>query len=137
MKKTVKLPDGVTPAMFNKWRMEHGKLLVVEVEDDNLTEYVADGNELSFDDGADEVDSGAEPKEIKKYVSIFKQPTLDLMTEITKRQKTDEIGASRLLFNGCKLFVPEEIMNDFSLYVTTAAELGKLTSQKKSNSNML
>jgi len=140
MKKTIKLPESVTAAIFNQWRAKHGKLLVVEVEDENTPEYTAEGNELIFDDGNPEDTSkeGETPqKEVKTYISIFKQPNLEVMTEITKRQKTDEIGASKLMFNSCKLFVPEEVMNDFSLYLTTASQLGKLVSQKKSNSRML
>jgi len=134
MKKTIKLPESVTAAILNQWRSKHGKLLVVEVEDES-SDYEVKGSELTFDDG--EQEESETKKEVKTFVAIFHQPTLDIMSEVQKRMKNDEIAASKLLFNGCKLFVPDEIMNDMSLYISTAAQLRKLTSQKKSSSKML
>ena len=127
-KKKIKLPAGVTGAMVKQMRQKHGKLLIVTVESEQTPDFEIEGEELVF---AEETD-----KEVKTHVAIFKMPELGLLGEVTKKSKTDEMAALKLMFNGCKLAVDEEIINDTSLYLSVCNQLQQLTGQKKTGSQM-
>jgi hypothetical protein len=132
MKKTIKLPAEVSPAMFMAWKKKHGKLLVVSTVCETDTEISIEGDDIVIEEKTE-----SEKSISKQYVSIFKQPDISLLAEVNKKMKDDEVAGAKLLFNGCKLHVDEAVINDISLFLSVAAELKKLTTQKKSESQSL
>ena len=127
-KKTIRLPAGTSAIEVKQLRKKHGRILIVEVEREHVPEFEVEGSELVIE--------VSEETTTETFVAIFKQPDKDLMGQINKKAKKDEMASLNLMFNGCKLKVDSEIEEDTSLFLSACKELNKLVSQKKTNSQL-
>ena len=124
-KNSFKLPAGITIANINMWKQTYRKLLIITVDEEQTPDFKVEDGELIITE--------AEKKEVETYVAIFREPEMGLLGEVEKKYGKDNMGSLKLLFNGCKLAVDEQIMQSTSLYLSVAKDLQKLTEQKKTN----
>jgi hypothetical protein len=94
----------VSQEKINQWKNQHnGRVFQVSVTDDDDAEYHA----------------------------FFKEPDMKTMSAVAHESKTDEVKASELLFNACKLHVDDAIEQITTLKLSVMRDLGNVVSLKK------
>lgn len=94
----------VTQDKINQWKKQYnGRVYHVSVTDDDGAEYHA----------------------------FFKEPDMKTMSAVAHESKTDEVKASELLFNACKLHIDDAIEQITSLKLSVMRDLGNVVSLKK------
>lgn len=88
---------GVTEGQIEKWKSVHKRVLRIDV---------AEGSDL--------------------HVAYFKRPTLEVMSAVSKTNKTDEVKSAAVLYDNCFLGGDPEIRQDAILFMKATEQLGKI-----------
>lgn len=86
-------------------KARHGRVYVVEAEDD--------GGQV--------------------YAAYFKRPDMATLAAMTKLAKTDDIAAGRVLVENCFLAGADIVKTDPALFVATVGQLGKMVSSVRAS----
>lgn len=91
------IDGGVSAADIMKWKSQHGKVMLVEIEE------------------ADTV-----------HQAYFKRPTLNTMAAVTKVGKTNEVESAKIMLNDCWLGGSEAVKSDVVLFMEATKQLSKI-----------
>lgn len=92
----------LTEQEIAKLKARHGRIYVVEVEDDDET-----------------------------YVAYFKRPDMSTLAAMTKMAKSDDIQAGKILVENCFVGGSEAVKTDPALFVATVGQLGHVVGSVK------
>ena len=102
-KLNLKLPEGITEEQLQVWRKKHGKLIIVNIED--------------------------EDKEV--FSAVFKRPNKDILSAMTRKAKQDEINAIFFLYDNCLLAQDDDLKKDDLLKLEASKKLGEFIQKFK------
>ena len=91
------IDGGVTEADIIKWKNQHGKVMLIEIEEDDTVHH-----------------------------AYFKRPTLNTMAAVTKVGKTNEVESAKIMLNDCWLGGSEAVKSDVVLFMEAAKQLSKI-----------
>lgn len=86
---------GIGEDQIARWKKQYGKVIRIDVRD---------GDDL--------------------HVGYFKRPTLETMSATAKISKTDDVKASKVLFDNCWLGGSDAMGTDTVLFLAAAGQLG-------------
>lgn len=91
------IDGGVTDADIMKWKNQHGKVMLVEIEECDTVHH-----------------------------AYFKRPTLNTMAAVTKVGKTNEVESAKIMLNDCWLGGSEVVKSDVVLFMEATKQLSKI-----------
>lgn len=91
------IDGGVTDTDINKWKNQHGKVMLVEIEE---------GDTL--------------------HKAYFKRPTLETMAAVTKVGKSSEVESAKIMLNSCWLGGSDEVKSDVVLFMEATKQVSKI-----------
>ncbi|MCK8520235.1 hypothetical protein M0D21_01580 [Aquimarina sp. D1M17] len=107
---TAKVIDGnITESQLHAWKSKFGKLIKVEVENDE--------GEMRF--------------------AYFRKPTMSTRAAVLQTSKTDEFKALEVLFKNCYLGGDEEIVQDDDLKLSVITAFADLTQPKEAKAKKI
>lgn len=92
-----KIDGVVADAQIAMWKQQAGKVMAIEVEDDDTT-----------------------------YVGYFRRPTMETMSAVNKLTKNDEIKGSMTMFDNCWLGGSETMKTDAIIKMAALAQLSTI-----------
>lgn len=96
-KLNLKIPESVTEEQLEVWRKKYGKLIIVNIED--------------------------EDKEV--FSAVFKRPDKDILSAMTRKAKQDEISAIFFVYDNCVLAQDDDLKKDDLLKLQASKKLGE------------
>lgn len=91
------IDGGVTEADIIKWKNQHGKVMLVEIEESDTVHH-----------------------------AYFKRPTLNTMAAVTKVGKTNEVESAKIMLNDCWLGGSDAVKSDVVLFMEATKQLSKI-----------
>lgn len=91
------IDGGITPEQVSQWKQKYGKVLRIDVVDDD-----------------------------EMHVGYFHRPKLEAMAAVTKVAKTDEIKSAEVMFDNCWLGGSPQLRQDAILFLEVTKKLGDM-----------
>lgn len=91
------IDGGITPEQVAQWKQKYGKVLRIDVVDDD-----------------------------EMHVGYFHRPKLEAMAAVTKIAKTDEIKSAEVMFDNCWLGGSPQLRQDAILFLEVTKKLGDM-----------